>query len=558
MLQRFLVLFIAVVLTQTNEIKAQNIPATIDKAYSLIDDEKYDEALKLLKDIEDHQAEAFGDSCIMVLNFEKGACFYYTDHYEEALPYLKAALLRMEKMPHEDCKYLEIIYFIGSCYNHLKQYDDAEKYFRRVFIRSNTQSFKCEITTQTLSELTEVYKNLGYKKLYDACVIRFNTSVDSLSQYNFANKVVELLNLAASYEEKGMIDDEIAAYHQIIEIIETNLGKDNETYLLYSETMYLSLMLYERYEEALYVIDDILSLSKKMKSNVHICKAFENFIRLMSMRNNVEIIEDVLPVAIEYMKATPNYILEEHNLYELIGKELCKNKNFEIGIAWLEKTWFGQNANSILDLTYLSNYYFISNPAKALIYQKEIEKQIHLIKQDEFKKTLYQNIMYLQSKLDNYNEAIRYAELAYPYVKKMDDADSYARHLITWALELIKSEQKKKATNLFNEVEKLLPTLSNQTKILYYSQHGYADIVLGNTVNAITVLNKGIELYIAEKGEDKELLQTMYHNLGRAYMLQQDIINALLYLNKSKDLQLLLEGKVQQKTLDYIKECEEK
>ena len=50
----------------------------------------------------------------------------------------------------------------------------------------------------------------------------------------------------------------------------------------------------------------------------------------------------------------------------------------------------------------------------------------------------------------------------------------------------------------------------------------------------------------------------MYHNLGRAYMLQQDYDNALLYLNKSKDLQIKLNGKAMQRTLDYIKECESK
>ena len=50
----------------------------------------------------------------------------------------------------------------------------------------------------------------------------------------------------------------------------------------------------------------------------------------------------------------------------------------------------------------------------------------------------------------------------------------------------------------------------------------------------------------------------MYHNLGRAYMLQQDNANALLFLNKSKDLQMKLNGNAMQRTLDYINECESK
>jgi hypothetical protein len=41
-------------------------------------------------------------------------------------------------------------------------------------------------------------------------------------------------------------------------------------------------------------------------------------------------------------------------------------------------------------------------------------------------------------------------------------------------------------------------------------------------------------------------------------MLQQDYDNALLYLNKSKGLQIQLNGNAMQRTLDYIKECESK
>ena len=75
---------------------------------------------------------------------------------------------------------------------------------------------------------------------------------------------------------------------------------------------------------------------------------------------------------------------------------------------------------------------------------------------------------------------------------------------------------------------------------------------------AIEVLSSGIELCHIVMGGNDAWLTTMYHNLGRAYMLQQDYTNALLYLNKSKDMQIRLNGNAMQRTLDYIKECKAK
>ena len=91
---------------------------------------------------------------------------------------MSKALLKMEKLPHEDCIYLELIYGIGSCYNKLGQYHSAEKYLRRVMIRGNVLGFKCGITTQALSELTEVYDKLGYTKLAKECAIKINSKVE--------------------------------------------------------------------------------------------------------------------------------------------------------------------------------------------------------------------------------------------------------------------------------------------------------------------------------------------------------------------------------------------
>ncbi len=57
------------------------------------------------------------------------------------------------------------------------------------------------------------------------------------------------------------------------------------------------------------------------------------------------------------------------------------------------------------------------------------------------------------------------------------------------------------------------------------------------------------------KKDNISSLATIYHNLGRAYMLTGYKSDALKYLNKSKDLQTKLYGKVLERTLQYINEC---
>ena len=57
------------------------------------------------------------------------------------------------------------------------------------------------------------------------------------------------------------------------------------------------------------------------------------------------------------------------------------------------------------------------------------------------------------------------------------------------------------------------------------------------------------------ESENISTLANIYHNLGRAYMLDNSKSEALKYLNKSKDLQIQIWGEVFEKTRLYIEEC---
>lgn len=554
-----LYLSILLFISSSGVVLGQDIPSLVKQAYSFIDNEKYAEGLNVLLKIDEQNVEVQEDSCAMMFYYEKGSCLYFLDRFEEAIPYLNKALLRMEKLPHEDCIYLELIYSIGSCYNKLKKYAAAEKYFRRVIIRGNVLGFKCAITSQTLSELTEVYNKLGYKKLAKECSTKINSNVNGLPADSWSNQVDLLLDLANSYEEQKRYDEEIETYHKILQLIDSNIGKENEDYLTFSSILFHRLLLMKRQEDAIPVLKQMIEAGTNYKNNnTWVCNAYENFLELSAKKNDVETVERILPKAVKYIKNTKGYDWQSHNLYERIGNALSESGNLFLGAKYLEMPWDGKLPNNIRSLGNLGVCYYKTNPQKSLEYYKKAESLINDSTNSLTRKIIYYDIYSLFSKMQNNEEAVRYAELSAPYIKEIDGVDTYAKHLTMWALDCSNINDYSEAQRLFEEAEELLPTLSDKSKVTYYSQFGFYLIKTNASSKAIDVLKNGIKLCIETLGENYALLTTMYHNLGRAYMLLHDLDNALLYLNRSKDLQIQLNGEAMQRTLDYIKECEAK
>lgn len=552
-------LLLAVIYIHINCVKAQNIQHSINQAKVLIDNGDYKKAYYIIQDIDEKHVSECGDSCIMMLNYEKGTCLFFLSKYEEAIPHLKKALLKIEKMPHEDCNYLEIIYGIGSCYNHLEQYEKAEEYFRRVIIRNNVEGYICTIKTQTYRDLTELYKKLGYTRLAEACAKKITQEVDYNSEIKWSVRVKMLEDLAESYEKQERFDEELDVYRKILSIIDSNAGKENDEYLLYAGILRMKLMLYKHFDNIIPLLEDIISIGKKYKDKRDdICEAYLNYLEILSLNNNIDRINEILPEAIKYLKQTKNYDWRNNNIYEIIGNSLCESGNCDLGIEYLEKPWDGKLPNQIRSLGNLALCYHDKDPQKSLSYYKKAESQINDSTDNLTRTLILRDIMYLYSGMEQYEEAVKYAEMVAPYIKEIDANDMYASHLITWGTYLIIINQKEKVSSLFNEAKNLLPRLSNKTKIFYYSQSGFAEIKLGNYKEAINLLEIGISLVINEQGANSPYLIMMYHNLGRANMLQHDYTNALLYLNKSKDLQIQKDGQAMQRTLDYIKECESK
>ena len=544
---------------QSIVIHAQQISGQMSSAKTMMDKGKYEKTLSILKTIDTNSLEVESDSTIMMYNYMKGASLYHTGGYEEALPFLKKGLMLIDKMPHDDCNYLELIYGIGSCYYKLELYEEAEKYFRKVYIKSLTQNFKCDITTTALSELAEVYVKLGKPELADLCTSKIETIAYSVNTSDWEHQIDELYDLAEAYNSQNNQEEYIETYNKILNIIVENEGKVNEDYLLYSSLLGMRLQYnYDRKEDALLVYQDMIEVGKKFsQKRPDVCNAYEDYLRIASMLNMVEAVKTILPEAVLYYSSTKNRNRQESNLYEIVGNGFCQSGNYDIGVAYLEKEWNGQKANSILALTNLGSYYYYSEPAKAIQYYKNAEQNMISLPDvnDNTKGHVYESIMYLSSNIGNIEEAIKYGDKSIPYIKESKDLDYYARHLIQLAVLYTNAEKSNKSVELFNEVYTIIDDLNSETIVSLYSNQGFCYIKSNELEKSISILSKGVAFTKQSLGEHSRWLETLYHNLGRAFMLSENYKSAKIYLKSAIDLQNELEGNANQRTIDYYNEC---
>lgn len=120
----------------------------------------------------------------------------------------------------------------------------------------------------------------------------------------------------------------------------------------------------------------------------------------------------------------------------------------------------------------------------------------------------------------DYQNAIKYYEKYLAPTNKREEGTNYEEIVNQLSVSYILSEQPKKAQSLLNGFLK-----TDEPRL---------------------------------KKEDSPVLANVYHNLGRAYMLNGQIKEALAYLNKSKDLQMKIFGDVTERTTQFIQECSKK
>lgn len=546
------------------ELNAQNVRNDMSKAFTLMGEKKYSEAYNILQIYNDTQAAEYSDTCAAYYNYYKGSCLYYLKKYEEAIPVLQKGIQMMDKIHYRNCDYLEMIYGIGLCYKKLGNYNKTEEYFRRSILKGTNFNNDCAIRNKTYSEMAELYSSMGKPDLADICTSRIESEMRLDNSKNLDAQLEALWDLYEAHQKMEKFGECINDLKKIRYIIEEKDGIVNKNYLQYSSLLG-SYLRYKcnRPHEAAVIHKEMIEIGTQLKTYCsEVCQAYLDYLCYLSENNKVDSLEMILPYAIKYYNETEDLRDYEENLYEIVGNGLCDAQNYEEGIKYLQKKWKGENAKSIKALYYLGSYFFYkqNSPEKALPYYKDAEARINegLDVNDITKITILEDLVEINERLGNRQESNRYSKIIEPLFLNLGDNHIYLRYLINWSTECAYSGNKEKCQELVSKMNTLIEKISIDDQISALSQMAFVCIKTDNIKEAVDYASKGIGLSVKEKGEECLELVNLYHNLGRALMLKGNYVEALSALNKSKDLQIKLNGEVMQRTLDYIKECEGK
>jgi tetratricopeptide (TPR) repeat protein len=420
----------------------------------LITDVKTHDALDLINQIENECSKSDNDTLKAVFLELKGQALLDNEKYEESIPVCKEAISLFEHSNLRQYEYLDAWFIIATAYHRLKDYKNAESYYRKGLLRS--VAAKVDKVRQYRSSLYlnlgNLYKEQGDTLLAKECYKRIEESSEreliDIDNWNnvewenaFLDKITNLVD-AKQYEEAANM------WASFAREIKDKKGRKYKWYIVavYSRGILLSRYL-DKTNDAIPLFQELVNLSDSLaESDENICGAYCNLALCYSMKGLYPNVDETIKQALPYLKKANNGTYSPHTIYRLAGN----------GAYW---------------------------------------------KQD-------------------YPNAIRY----------------YEQYLST--------SNKRESGSNYEEIV-------NQLSVSY--------ILSGQPAKALSLLNGFLKTDESRlKKEDSPVLANIYHNLGRAYMLNGKIKDALAYLNKSKDLQLKLYGEVSERTTQYIQECSKK
>lgn len=429
----------------------ETIVETVIRVRQLVTEVKTNEALALMDQIEPQCLQSSNDTLKAVFLELKGQAFLDSEKYMECIPLCKEAITLFERANVRQYEYLDAWYIIATAYHRLKDYKNAESYYRKGILRSVSAKVDKvdEYRSGLYLNLGNIYKEQGDTLLAKECYGRVIESSDreliNIDEWNYIewentqwDKIDKLV-----YEKH--FEDAANFYVDFIRGIKEKKGNRYKAYLL---AVYSRAILLSRYvnniDDAIPLFEELVNLSDSIDApNENICGAYCNLALCYSQKGNYKAVDNVISKGLPYLSQASIQGYPSNMIYRFAGNGAYWKQDYPNAIKYYE-------------------CYFSSNERESGTNYEEITNQL----------------------------SVSYIFSGHP----------------------------EKAKDL---LERLLS--SDEDRL---------------------------------KRENTQTLATVYHNLGRAYMLLNNKSSALKFLTESKNLQNTIYGEVAERTLLYIQECQ--
>lgn len=425
---------------------------TMIKIKELINNDRNDEASVILDRMEKQGIDTAHDSIRVLFYEDKGVILFYDDKYNDCIPYFQKAISLYEKLNIKAQNYLDDFMAIGFSYGMMKDYDNAERYYRKALLKSTTAECKKDFQPSVYKKLGDLYMLKGDSALAEECYTMVADGDKAAAEDNEFISMDYINWEAARWDKINKLVDEkkyedaVKEYAVFCDELKKKKGVTYESYLVAVNCRAMLLSRYlHRTDEALPLYKELTEIADKLpKGNETICNAFCNLVLCYSKTNRQNELKEAIRDGLEYLKKANIENFPPFMIYRMAGNGAYWQKDYPNAIKYYEQ--------------------------------------------------------YIGESKDNHEGGTNFEDIA----------------------------------NMLS-VSYLLSNMPGKAKDLLL------DVV------------KGSERML--KKDNISLLANIYHNLGRAYMMQGDKKKALTFLNRSSEIQQQVFGKTTERTLQYINEC---
>ena len=183
-MHRFFTIIILIV-CGVNDLCSQTLWDSLVEVKKLINEDKNDAAEIILNRVEKQCMNTNNDSVNVLFVESKGIILWEKEQYEECIPYFLKAIELYENLHIKAQNYLDAYVAIGYSYGRLKDYDNAERFYRKALLKSVSAQYNEEFRPNVYRNLGDLYKEKGDSILALECYKRVSGA--DVEDFDFMN-----------------------------------------------------------------------------------------------------------------------------------------------------------------------------------------------------------------------------------------------------------------------------------------------------------------------------------------------------------------------------------
>ena len=442
-----------------------------------------------------------------------GLMLYQQMNYEKSISLMSASVVKMDEMRLWNCEdYLKTAFYIADSYFRIGKLKESEDFINYALV-------KC---------------------------------VDSYSSCIYAKKIYQ--TLLAIYKENNCSPSIIEQVHNEIQKIAINIYSSSNTNRDGEQIRENFMFFYDYITKPPISKEDSLIMDLGKANNMHAIYEYEEAIRLFEkvkakLSKNDQQLKGINESLLIDYSATAQTGAIENLLKEMYDYSAQMNLDYD---KYILNVWVGHNLNQ--------NYYY----DLAQYYYERCDSFLNtnrnLPEWNEKKKNVLSKMILNCNSLGAYENVISYCR-EYSEISKKGDFAEQVFVNYNQAYAYAANENYEDAISILRNLISYIQLnngVNNKDYIMANAMLGVCYDKTNNVNKSFDCASTAIDIYKKMKIDDKSLQETLYNNIGNAYLRKGKYKKAISLLNLAAEIQIELTGKVYKITQEHINECKRK